>query len=46
MGVVMVNSLKKLCFRIRWFTMSDKARYAYLWSLTKSGYWCAAPALR
>ena len=31
-----VNRTKQLWFRVRWFTMSDRERYAYLWHVTKS----------
>lgn len=37
-----VNYIKKVLFRIKWLTMSDRERYAYLWRQTKdslySGY--------
>ena len=30
-----VDCVRRTLFRIRWLTMSDKARYAYLWKQTR-----------
>ncbi len=35
MGVEIVNYLRKILFRMRWVIMSDRERYAYLWSRTR-----------
>ena len=29
------GKVKRALFRIKWFTMSDKDRYAYLWQQTR-----------
>jgi hypothetical protein len=31
----MVDSMRKVLFRLKWLMMSEKDRYAYLWSRTK-----------
>ena len=36
MVVRIINRIKKILFRIRWLTMSDRDRYAYLWSRTRN----------
>jgi len=35
-GLRIVDYVKKILFRLRWLTMSDKERYAYLWNRTLS----------
>ena len=42
MSAAVVNYMRKIWFRIRWFTMSDRERYAYLWNRTKSSHWYPA----
>jgi len=29
------NYMKKIYFRLRWFTMSDREKYIYLWKRTR-----------
>ncbi len=31
------GKVKKALFRIKWLTMSDKDKYAYLWQQTREG---------
>jgi len=35
-SLVIVNYIRQIWFRIRWFTMSEKERYAYLWNQTRA----------
>ena len=32
---VIAGCIREFLFRVRWLTMSDRQRYAYLWSRTK-----------
>ena len=41
MKVRIVNYINQLRFRLRWLTMSDKERYAYLWRMTKSSLYAS-----
>ena len=36
MGAVIINYIKRIEFWIRWLTMSENMRYAYLWKRTKN----------
>jgi hypothetical protein len=38
MAAVIIDYLKRIIFRIRWYTLSDRERYSYLWNRTKNGY--------
>jgi len=37
MSTGVVNYIRKVLFRVRWLTMSDRERYTYLWNRTRSG---------
>ena len=36
MNTELINYFRKIRFRLRWFIMSERERYAYLWSRTRS----------
>ncbi len=38
MSLVIVNYIKQILSQIRWLTMSDRKRYAYLWNRTKNDF--------
>ena len=38
MSAGMVHLMRRICFRVTWFTMSDREKYAYLWNRTKSSH--------
>jgi len=35
MCAAIVNRMKRIRFQVRWLTMSDRERYAYLWRRTR-----------
>ena len=37
MSGAIFNSIKRILFQMRWLTMSDQKRYAYLWKRTREG---------
>jgi hypothetical protein len=38
MSTVIIDHVKRILFRVRWYILSDRARYVYLWNRTKDGY--------
>jgi hypothetical protein len=38
MSTAIIDYIKRILFRVRWYTLSDRTRYVYLWNRTKNSY--------